>query len=261
MKTTKNKGLRFFDSLTTAIQILSYLPVYKDMRNKKFSMYQIPRGEILGVVYIPSKSHKGKTLTFIDVEDNELSINLSSEKENALWDIILGVNKKYYSSLSDLEISKVTFWFIMGGGNQGNALCEVDFAEPFMTLLSINWDGKWIYPENYRCKEMDEETLKNINNQRMFYLDQFLPHSKVGSFDLDYPNLAQDEIRQYLLTDKISRIVTGTPSTSAGYAVICIPEAPYFFQRPNEFWFGITHTSTAFNRNGSNSRKTKEPQI
>ena len=92
-------------------------------------MYQIPRGEILGAVYIPSKSHKGKNLTFVDKDDNELNINISLEKENALWEMVLGVHKKYYSSVSDLEISKITFWFIMGGGNKGNALChQAQFA-------------------------------------------------------------------------------------------------------------------------------------
>lgn len=261
MVQTLNKSkeyMKFIPSLLKAREFLA--PHYETVANKKFSMYQIPRGEVIGIEYVPSISYQGKLLTFIDINGKKLDIKLGAKKEQILIDVVTGVDKNYtkltYVDEEDISgvVPKVTFWFISGGGNNFNAQTDLDYLEPFMVLIGVNWDGKWLRPEQHRTPNMPKMRLEAINKERFFYLSQF---GKPGEFDLNYPNLGELEIQNYLLLNKISNVVSGSKAavTSAGYAVLCIPEAPFLFQRP-ESWFCINHTSTLYFNNGNSRSKT-----
>lgn len=201
----------------------------KDGKKEKIDLnykgYQIPRGELFGLVYNPVK----ETVTAIrrtgEPIENPFSKNSTSMRTQMLWEMLKGVNKNY-SKLS--EDSEIIFWCMFGGGFEGkDCIYGCDYLTKFMVLIAINWDGLMIRVEDFY---KNSESIKNMAKVGLYYIGDF-PKLDVNLEDLDS---SKDEIKEFLMKDLMKDQIREIdyPNDDTSYGILLLPDYPLFYQRP-----------------------------
>ncbi len=207
----------------------NYIALPEGKKKEKISLsytgYQIPRGELFGLVYNPVKETATAVKRNGEPMENPFPKSSNTMRTQMLWEMLKGVNKNYSKLAEDSEI---TFWCMFGGGfEEKDCIYGCDFIPKFIVLIAIDWDGLMLRVEDFYSSY---RVLENMAKVGLYYIGDF-PKLKVNLEDLD---ATKGEIKEFLMKDLMKDQIKGIDYSNddTSYGILLLPDYPLFYQRP-----------------------------